>query len=460
LFLFSISYSQNYTEKQTDSLQYAITDFLKDNGEYQKLIVLNRKTIDGSKKIKYTKGIIKGYINIADALLSIENSSESLRFLQLAEKQEEIKKSNNLLCELYMIYGKNYETLGLYDKANQNFSKAIYYGRRIKDLKPNRILAYTYLCKAQSEAMFKFADSVFYYLHKAYRIENSPLMAANLSIGHLMFNHADSSDYYIKHAYSELGRSNDFPNPNSQKGVVLSQIAQIGFQNKQYEKALESNLYLLEYYKKLKRPRIVASIYFQLSKIYDSLKNKSKTEEYFIKFAKLDDSIIAAQNPALNASISHFLKEQEQQNESGTQKLYYIIGIIIAVFCLLSILLYWFYKKRKKQEHVKIQHLEKKVDASYDEVMTLAKNNDPAFLGRFREVYPEFCDKLLEINPSLINNELKFCALLFLNLSTKEIATYTFVQAGTVRVRKNRIRKKLNILSDEDINIWMNNIVN
>ena len=111
---------------------------------------------------------------------------------------------------------------------------------------------------------------------------------------------------------------------------------------------------------------------------------------------------------------------------------------------------------RKKEEgKIKISDLEQKVNVAYDEVVQLAKNNDPAFFGKFREVYPEFCDKLLKINPGLVNSELKFCALLFLNFSTKEIATYTFVQPRAVRIRKIRIRKKLNIPSDQDINVWM-----
>ncbi|MNE39864.1 hypothetical protein D3C81_1268960 [compost metagenome] len=43
----------------------------------------------------------------------------------------------------------------------------------------------------------------------------------------------------------------------------------------------------------------------------------------------------------------------------------------------------------------------------------------------------------------------------FLNFSTKNIAQYTFVTVRAVQVRKNRLRKKLNIASDIDFNNWM-----
>jgi DNA-binding NarL/FixJ family response regulator len=43
----------------------------------------------------------------------------------------------------------------------------------------------------------------------------------------------------------------------------------------------------------------------------------------------------------------------------------------------------------------------------------------------------------------------------FLNFSTKNIAQYTFVTVRAVQIRKNRLRKKLNIASDIDFNNWM-----
>ncbi|RZJ49284.1 MAG: hypothetical protein EOO19_05800, partial [Chryseobacterium sp.] len=63
-------------------------------------------------------------------------------------------------------------------------------------------------------------------------------------------------------------------------------------------------------------------------------------------------------------------------------------------------------------------------------------------------------EKLAQIQPNLQNSELIFCIYLKLNLSTKEIATYTFVTPKAVQNRKNRIRKKLNIASSVDIYKW------
>lgn len=114
--------------------------------------------------------------------------------------------------------------------------------------------------------------------------------------------------------------------------------------------------------------------------------------------------------------------------------------------------------KEIRQKQLEKLHLEHKVNDAFLEVRQLAKQNAPSFLARFKEVYPEFCKKLLSLHPSIINSEFTFCAYLKLNFSTKEIATYTFVTEKAVQARKSRIRKKLNISSEDDLYIWFNKI--
>lgn len=89
-----------------------------------------------------------------------------------------------------------------------------------------------------------------------------------------------------------------------------------------------------------------------------------------------------------------------------------------------------------------------------DEILRLAKENSPRLLSKFKVLYPDFLEKLDMIKPNLQNSELSFCIYLKLNLSTKEIAKYTFVTPKAIQNRKNRIRKKLNIASSVDIYKW------
>jgi hypothetical protein len=92
------------------------------------------------------------------------------------------------------------------------------------------------------------------------------------------------------------------------------------------------------------------------------------------------------------------------------------------------------------------------------EIVQLAINNSPAFLIKFNEFDPEFSKTILSLAPNLVASEIEFCALLRLNFETKEIARYTKSSVRAAEGKKYRIRKKLGIPSDQDINIWMSHI--
>lgn len=112
--------------------------------------------------------------------------------------------------------------------------------------------------------------------------------------------------------------------------------------------------------------------------------------------------------------------------------------------------------KNDKPE-INLEELNQKIFAQ-DEIISLVKENSPRLLNKFRLVYPDFFDKLAKIQTDLKNSELIFCIYLKLNLSTKEIATYTYVTPKAIQNRKNRLRKKLNIASDVDIYKWFNEL--
>lgn len=93
-----------------------------------------------------------------------------------------------------------------------------------------------------------------------------------------------------------------------------------------------------------------------------------------------------------------------------------------------------------------------------EEIIRLAKDNSPRLLSKFKISHPDFFEKLAAIQPNLQNSELIFCIYLKLNLTTKEIATYTYVTPKAIQNRKNRIRKKLNISSSVDIYKWFDEL--
>lgn len=74
------------------------------------------------------------------------------------------------------------------------------------------------------------------------------------------------------------------------------------------------------------------------------------------------------------------------------------------------------------------------------------------FSLRFKEVHGEFYDKLLAKFPSLSPNELKLCAFLRLNMSSKDIAALTGQRVNSLETARYRLRQKLGI-TNADVNL-------
>ncbi|WP_421752452.1 hypothetical protein [Croceimicrobium sp.] len=79
-----------------------------------------------------------------------------------------------------------------------------------------------------------------------------------------------------------------------------------------------------------------------------------------------------------------------------------------------------------------------------------SKNQWEEFEMRFKRVHPSFYDKLQGLAPDLSPAELKICALLRLNLSTKEIAALLHKSVKGLEVDRARIRKKLGLTHSKE----------
>lgn len=73
------------------------------------------------------------------------------------------------------------------------------------------------------------------------------------------------------------------------------------------------------------------------------------------------------------------------------------------------------------------------------------------FLNRFENVYEKFYKRLQEEFPDLSPGERKLCALLRLNISTKDIAAITFQNPQSIDTARYRLRKKLNLDPDDNL---------
>ena len=73
------------------------------------------------------------------------------------------------------------------------------------------------------------------------------------------------------------------------------------------------------------------------------------------------------------------------------------------------------------------------------------------FTKHFDKVHSDFVVKLKEKHPAISGNELKLCAYLRMNLSTKEIAQLMNISVRGVEISRYRLRKKLGIASETNL---------
>jgi len=104
--------------------------------------------------------------------------------------------------------------------------------------------------------------------------------------------------------------------------------------------------------------------------------------------------------------------------------------------------------KRSTTEELEqsIFELERQIKSSFN----LDKDWD-TFQKHFTNVHPEFFTGLKSQFPKLSPNDLRICAYIKMNLSTKEISTLMNIAPKSTRMNKYRLKKKLHLLDGEDL---------
>ncbi len=82
----------------------------------------------------------------------------------------------------------------------------------------------------------------------------------------------------------------------------------------------------------------------------------------------------------------------------------------------------------------------------------LKRNDDwELFKEAFNNADREFLKKLESVHPNLTPNDIRLCAYLRLNLSSKEVAELLNISPRSVEIKRYRLRKKMNLSHDENL---------
>jgi tetratricopeptide (TPR) repeat protein/DNA-binding CsgD family transcriptional regulator len=76
----------------------------------------------------------------------------------------------------------------------------------------------------------------------------------------------------------------------------------------------------------------------------------------------------------------------------------------------------------------------------------------------FQHLHRDFYSKLYERHPDLTPNEKKLSAFIRLNMSSKEISSVTFQSVKSIEIARSRLRKKLNLKRNENLNMYLQSL--
>src|SRR5690606_97384 len=116
-------------------------------------------------------------------------------------------------------------------------------------------------------------------------------------------------------------------------------------------------------------------------------------------------------------------------------------------------------QKRIDEKHQEIETLEQKHLKDHTELLELAQTGNRDFWIQFQIVYPQFKERLIEINPKLTNSELTLAAYIVLGFNTREIADVTFRAYKTVETTRYNLRKKLNLSAETRVDEYLKEVL-
>ncbi|HIB8181756.1 TPA: hypothetical protein ACWX1I_003167 [Elizabethkingia anophelis] len=425
-------------------------------------IKVNHEYLNVAKKKKYPRGEALCYIVMAKLNIYTGQLKQGLELLTKAEnilKKENSNIHNALLTDQYNILTT---FLSLPELVSVYNTKSLYYLRSAEgsDLK-KYIESKIYLNMGQPK---QITDSLLLYYQKAKNsISQKDInTAAYIANHYLSANKPNEAQPYIKNILDKLQKekSKNMDNPNIFYivGVYYVQIKNYSQAEKYFLKALKiisSRKRTIGYY--------ALNVYQQLAEIYKTKGNiiqEQLNRDLYNRDYQMYYREVTETTSLINQKFISDIKTADKsakRKELITIFLTSILSIIsgLVIFSYIQAL----HRKRRKMKQ-NADYIKKRITSKLDdELIILVKNNDSSFLVKFQQAYPDFLTRLLKINNDLESTELSFCALLKLNLSSKEIADYTFIQVTSVHQRKRRLRKRLNILPEEDIYKFLNELV-
>jgi len=445
---------------------------LQNQGKFLPQLEMAIKALNLSDRYNYDEGKARAHFSMADALVYVGLYKEAIKHLEQVERTNYYKEKAIMQSEVHRVRGRAYTYLKLNQQAIREYYLQLGVIKNLEGQAQKISYQYTYGNLSTVFDNLVQLDSV----QKYTELELDGLKG---------FDEKNYAQIYLG-VYNQLGqlyvRKGDFAKAQH----YLDKSLEIGTK---YNIIQYSNTYLflanLEkqqgnykqalvfYEKNLANRRTTGerngmkNAYRNLADFYRETKlDKAKGDAYERAFSRLNDSLENENRAVIDLALNLILKAKDQEATTKVSKSVTVSVIILVVLVIAITFFIWRVRHNRKllgqkeealheTESLNRELIEQIGENKFNNLIDLAKSNNPEFLILFTELYPQFIQSLKTLDPNIRTTELEFCAMAFLNFSTKNISEYTYVTVRAVQVRKNRLRKKFNIPSEVDFNTWM-----
>lgn len=447
------------------------------------------------------------YLQKADIAYLNKDMDEMFKYLEKLKAFYENRNLNEkrLLCDYYLRQGLYYRSIQDHRLAIDDFNKSI---SLAKENKYYQELAFGLFCVSwvhSESSMYRealeYVSGSIDILHKNFPEElgnmyyEQSLVLLNLK----RYTEAEKAillakDYFVKYkTYSK------------NEGVVNNILGDVYVGQSELDKAKHHYDIAID---KVKGAVHTKWLYASLARFYEQSGQDKNASKYWNKYHIIKDSLFSIQHIVdVKNMESRYLKEEEQYKSSQQQIKYMGIVFLLLVVMLIVVVYVFFYirhtnlkvllatietnlkqteidsKQRElastmlwqsqqiEQKKDIINQLEKLYHLAEGElkknlgvvIKQLANNTQNTqewdnFKLHFEAVSPAFFEKLKSKAPNLTDLDLKHCAYIKINLTTKQVAQILGISSKSVTLFRVRLKKKLHLDEDTSLSDFLRSI--
>ncbi len=312
---------------------------------------------------------------------------------------------------------------------------------------------------------------------------------------------------YFETALTQIDSLENGFHKNYTKGTCLFDMGKTYLEIGKIKYAISSLSESVFYSQECSNNMVIKNSYLYLNKCYEQLNKPDSALVYYKKYHEIETLILEEKNSKEIARVEYNYNLQEQEEEQKLKELVLkseiknlrIITISISILLILVLALIYLIIKNRKRKIIEARLIEKNLSLKIENrekelttnVLYLLKKNEflanltdtlqelnnrilpenktylrriirdierntftdswDEFEKRFQDVHVDFYKNLSTEFADLTPNELKLCAVLKLNMTSKDISAITNQSTDSLKVARYRLRKKLGLTREDNL---------